>query len=112
MKTFLLLCCALFLLLIGCGKKQEKASQPGENILNAPADYLGAMGQAKKHAEKTVDLASLNKDIQMFYVSEGRYPKSLQELVDNKYIPEIPQAPYGMKIVYDPTTGEVKIVKQ
>lgn len=112
MRTLITFVCAASLLLVGCGKKQEKASQPGENPLNAPADYLGALGQAKKYAEKTVDLAALTKAIQMFNVSEERYPTNLQELVDGRYIPEMPRAPLGMKIVYNPNTGEVKIVKQ
>jgi len=111
MKTLLALCCAFSLLLVGCGKK-ETASAPGENPLTAPADYLGAMGKAKTHAEKTIDVAAINKALQMFNLSEGRYPTNLQELADGKYIPEIPQAPPGMKIVYDPNTGEVKVVKQ
>lgn len=112
MRTGLLFCVALSLLLGGCGKKSETTSAPGENPLNAPADYLGAMGQAKKQAEKTVDVAALNKALQMFNVSEGRYPTNLQEIVDGKYIPILPEAPYGMKIVYDANAGTVKIVKQ
>jgi len=112
MKTFLLICGALLLPLVGCGKKQESTSAPGENPLNAPADYLGAMSQAKKQAEKTVDVAAINKALQMFNVSEGRYPTNLQELVEGKYIPTLPEAPYGTKIVYDANSGTVKVVKQ
>jgi hypothetical protein len=48
----------------------------------------------------------------MFNVDEGRYPKSLQELVDKKYIGQIPPAPYGKKLDYDPATGVVKVVAQ
>jgi hypothetical protein len=48
----------------------------------------------------------------MFNVDNGRYPKDLNELVEKKYIPRIPDAPYGMKIVYDEKAGQVKVVKQ
>lgn len=112
MKILVLFCAAFLLALAGCGKKSETTSGPGENALNAPADYLGAMGQAKKLAEKTVDVAALNKAIQMFNASEGRNPTNLQELVDGKYIPALPEPPPGMKIVYDAAAGTVKVVKQ
>ncbi|HZI33991.1 MAG TPA: hypothetical protein VFF11_16750, partial [Candidatus Binatia bacterium] len=81
------------------------------NPVTAPADYVGAVGQAQKFSEKTIDLAYVKQGIQMFQASEGRYPKDLQELVPN-YIGKVPEAPYGYKISYDPATGEVKVVKQ
>jgi hypothetical protein len=61
---------------------------------------------------KTVDVASLNQALQLFNVQEDRFPKDLNELVEKKYIPKIPDAPYGMKIVYDAKAGNVKVVKQ
>jgi hypothetical protein len=45
-------------------------------------------------------------------VDQGRYPKDLNELVSEKFIPRIPDAPAGMKIVYDANAGTVKVVKQ
>jgi hypothetical protein len=48
----------------------------------------------------------------MFNVQEGRYPKDLNELVEKKYMRVLPEPPYGMKIVYDPNTGTVKVVRQ
>jgi len=80
--------------------------------MTAPADYLGAVGNAKQRAVKTVDVTSLTQAIQMFHVSEGRFPKDLNELVAQKYISKIPEAPYGQKIVYNPTTGQVSVVPQ
>jgi hypothetical protein len=82
------------------------------NPLTAPVDYLGAVGKAKRVAEKTVDTASLNRTIQLFYAQEDRYPKDLNELVANRYLPSLPTAPYGTKIIYNPEKGEVRIVKQ
>ena len=80
--------------------------------MTAPVDYLRAAGKAQQSAVKTVDTSSLNRAIQMFNVDQGRNPKDLNELVEGKYLPRIPDAPYGMKLVYDANTGTVKVVKK
>src|SRR5206468_11882641 len=117
MKKALLFLLLGGLALSGCGKKEAKstASSTNENNatgnqLTAPVDYLGAVAKAKKSAEKTVETVSLNQAIQQFSVAEGRYPKDLNELVTEKYLPKLPEPPYGMKIVYDAAKGEVKVV--
>jgi hypothetical protein len=108
---------ALTLALAGCGKSNTKApakptnTASGQNPLTAPADYVGAVGQAKRVAEKVVDTASLNQTILLFHEQEDRYPKNLQELVTMHYLPALPRPPYGMKFQYDPQTGQVKVVK-
>jgi len=103
----------------GCGQKDKAApakptneTAASGNPLTAPVDYLGAVAKAKTSSEKTIDTVYLNQAIQMFHTMEGRYPKDLNELAAEKYIPRIPDAPYGMKIVYDGTKGEVKVVRQ
>ena len=120
MKTLfsLVVLTASAVLLAGCGEKTP--SKPAAtnaapnynsgNPLTAPVDYLGATIEAKKHAEKVIDVSYINQDIQMFQASEGRLPKDLNELVPN-YLAKIPEAPYGYKIVYDATAGTVKVVK-
>jgi hypothetical protein len=80
--------------------------------VTAPVDYLGAVAKAKKSSEKTIDTVYLNKTIQEFNAAEGHFPKDLNELVTEKYLPRLPEAPYGMKIVYDATKGEVKVVSK
>ncbi len=106
------------LVLIGCGQNADKAAQPtnaapgGSSPLSAPADYVGALGKAQQLAVKTVDTTSLNQAIQMFNVENGRNPKDLNELVEKKFIPSIPAAPYGMKLEYDAGAGKVRVVKQ
>src|SRR5262245_4675226 len=105
-------------LLFSACKKEQSSSPPtnapvsGGNPLTAPADYLGAVVNAKKSAEKTVDSAPLNQAIQLFYAQEGRYPKDLNELVGPDYLSKPPQPPPGMKFDYNPTTGQLKIVRQ
>jgi hypothetical protein len=116
MKMLCYLSFAASLLLMGCGEQSDKApsatntTSSGGSPLNAPADYVGALGKAKQTAEKTVDVTSLNQAIQMFNVDKGRNPKDLNELVAEKYIPKLPAAPYGMKLDYDATSGKVKVV--
>src|SRR5882672_10446781 len=102
-KAFFALLLWLGLASGGCGKKEEasssKATNPpvaGGNPLTAPVDYLGAVAKAKKVSEKTIDTAYLTQTIQLFQASEGRLPKDLNELVTEKYLPRLPDAPYGM----------------
>ena len=117
MKTpcFLFVTCAL---LAGCGESSDKPAQTtntsssGSSPLTAPADYVGALGNAKQKAVKTVDTTSLNQAIEIFNADKGRNPKDLNELVTEKLIPRIPDAPYGMKLQYDAATGKVTVVKQ
>jgi hypothetical protein len=106
-------------LLLGCGEKSDKpapgatnAANTGGSPLTAPVDYLRAVGKAEQSAVKTVDTTSLNQAIQFFNVEKGRNPKDLNELVQQKFIPRIPDAPYGMKLDYDAEAGKVSVVKQ
>jgi hypothetical protein len=118
MKTPCYLSITASLLLIGCGGESNKPAEAtntttsGSSPLTAPVDYIGALGKAKQTAEKTVDTTTLNQAVQMFNVEKGRFPKDLNELVTEKYIPKLPPAPYGMKLDYDAASGKVKVVKQ
>ena len=99
------------LLFVGCKKSDTDAGKTNTtgNPLTAPADYLGAVGKAQKSAVKVVDSVGLKQAIGQFYAVEGRFPKDLNELVTQNYLPSVPQAPVGKKIIYDPKTGDVKI---
>lgn len=120
MKTLLLLCAFAGLLLVGCGESSNKPASPDStntsgssgNPLTAPVDYLAAVAKGRQSAIKTLDEVSLNQAIQVFNVDKGRFPKDLNELVAEKYIPILPTPPYGMKLVYDANSGKVKVVKQ
>ena len=118
MKTLFCFSVAASLVLIGCGECSDKSAQSTNSAagssspLSAPADYLGALGKAQQTAVKTVDTTSLNQAIQLFNVENGRNPKDLNELVEKKFIPRVPAAPYGMKLEYDAAAGKVKVVKQ
>ncbi len=120
MKKFLSLCTAGSLFLLGCGKSDSNqpaaqatnAASSGSSLATAPVDYLNAAVKAEQSAIKTVDTSALNKAIDQFNVEKGRYPKDLDELVAEKYIPQIPPVPYGYKLSYDAVSGRAAVVKQ
>jgi hypothetical protein len=107
MKAFFLILVAAGLLLTGCDKSKYGSVQDNKKAL----DYGNTLVNAKKTADKTIDVAALNQEVQLFNVQEGRYPKTLEELTPG-YVAKIPVAPLGYKIEYDATKGEVKVVKQ
>jgi len=116
MKAKFLISIAAGLLVVGCsdnsGKSSSSQSSSDENPIDAPANYLKTVTASEQKAVKVVDVTSLSQAIQMFNVSEGRFPKDLNELVEKKYFPKIPATPVGTKLDYDPATGTVKVVKQ
>jgi hypothetical protein len=121
MKTFLPLLAALLLAATGCGdssnSKTKSRGAPDTNASNgspltAPVDYLKALDKGQKSAERTIDIASITKAIELFNVEIGRNPKDLNELVTEKFLPQIPTPPRGMKISYDAATGKVTVAPQ
>ena len=113
MRKLLLFPLGAALLLAGCGEKaSQKTTQAVNavsNVVDAPLNYLGAVVDAKKHAENVIDVSYINQDIQMFNASEGRYPTNLEELIPN-YLGRMPEVPYGYQLVYDTNTYTVKAV--
>ena len=93
-------------LLAGCG--ESSSPQPQVN----PADVTNnTLVNAKRTADKTIDVSFINQAIQLFNVQEGRYPKTLDELTP-KYVAKIPDAPLGYKLAYDANKGEVSVVRE
>ena len=107
MKAFFLILVAIGLVAAGCDKSKYGSVEENKKAL----DYGNTLVNAKKTADKTIDVAALNQEVQLFYVQEGRFPKTLEELTPS-YISKIPVAPLGYKIEYDAAKGEVKVVKQ
>lgn len=117
MKAIPVLATSLLALLIGCSKNDaNQGARPDRsatgNPVTAPVDYLGAVAKAKKAAEKTVDLSSIQRSIQLFYAQEDRFPRNLDELVAERYIATVPPAPAGTQWAYNPQTGELKAIAQ
>jgi hypothetical protein len=119
MKSPLCISLSSLVLLTACDEKSS-TPQAGTNAapstatspLNAPAGYLGAVAKGQQTAVKVIDTTSLDKAIQLFSVENGRNPKDLNELVDQKFIPRIPETPFGTKLSYDSSSGTVKVVPQ
>jgi hypothetical protein len=120
MKANFSIAVAAALFLAGCGddnstKTAQATNAPVKydtgNPLTAPVDYLGAVGQAQRFANKTIDVSYLNQAIQQFNAMEGHYPKTLAELVPN-YVGNLPALPHGTKLVYDTNSWTVKVVNQ
>ena len=93
-------------LLTGCGEKPASQSQSVN-----PADVNNPLVNAKRTADKTIDVSYLNQAIQLFNVQEGRNPKTLEELTP-KYVAKLPDPPLGYKLKYDDTKGEVSVVRE
>lgn len=55
--------------------------------------YLGSLEKAKEVTLKE-DLKVMRLSIDRFYADKGRYPETLLELVDEKYLRSIPLDPY------------------
>jgi hypothetical protein len=112
MKTFCgLTLVAAVLTAGGCGKEQS-SPPPSAAPSSAPAGYLGTLAKGQQVATKVIDVTSLNQDIQLFNVQEGRNPKDLNELVAKNYLGALPTPPAGMKFVYDAALGKVSAAPQ
>jgi len=116
MKSTTLLPLVALVVATGCNQS-DNSSQAGSTNRSLTNDgafgqYVGGLQQAQQNAGKTVDVASLSEEIRLFQVDKGRYPNSLDELVQANFIKKVPDAPMGMKIDYNPETGEVKVVNQ
>ncbi len=82
----------------------------GESILQAPGDYMyGVTVTAPRQARKTLDTAYIQNEVNQFNAMEGRYPKSLDELVQWRGAP-LPETPSGYVYKYDPATGKLEVV--
>ena len=93
-------------LLAGCG--ESSAPQTPVN----PADVTNnVLVNAKRTADKTIDVSFVNQAIQLFNVQEGRLPKTLAELTP-KYVAKLPDAPLGYKLAYDAKKGEASVVRE
>ncbi len=111
---------AAALVLNGCGKEQTSpppstpapAAAPAPTPPTADNGYLGTLMKGQQKAVKTIDVTSLNVEVQLFNVQEGRLPKDLNELVTQHYVPQLPPVPAGMKLVYDAAQGKVSVAPQ
>ena len=95
--------------LAACGKKSAPESEEDLNPANAVEKYGGVMGKTYKRAKSFDALLSLKHDITSFQVEQGRWPTSLQELVEKEYTKELPKPPEGMSFKYNPGNGSIRL---
>lgn len=106
-------------MVIGCVERRKPAA-PGEEpppILQAApsknaGDYARDLSTAPARAAAVVDIVSIQKAVTQFEAMEGRLPASIGELLDKRYLLQIPPVPRGKQIHYDPVTGTVTLVAQ
>jgi hypothetical protein len=106
MKTVIVGLFAAAALLTGCGDNSKSPV-----TYTNPADVDNPLVNAKRTADKTIDVSFLNQAVQMFNVQEGRLPKTLDELTP-KYVAKLPVPPLGYKLSYDAVKGEVSVVRE
>lgn len=94
MKTTLfLLVIALLALPQSACRKRNDAAKP------APANA----------APEPLDLPKLNAKIREFTEAFGKPPATLQEMVDKKFIPSLPQPPPGRTLHYDLKAAQAQL---
>ena len=94
---------ALGLLASACGDSSG-------NPATAPVDYLGAVNKGRNKAIIDAGLLQVNSAINQFKATSSQPPASLQELITEGLLAELPAVPNGMKWQYNPQTGEAKVV--
>lgn len=99
----------LFLCLAAMVSCNKKGKEEGLTPFNAIEKYGGVMGTAMKKSKAMDDVLYLKNKINTFQIQEGRYPYSLDELVEKKYIEKLPEPPKGMSFRYDPSTGSINV---
>jgi len=106
----LLAAISAIVLLAGCDDTSSSSSQ-ASNVSTNPADINNPLVNAKRTADKTLDVSYLNQAVQLYNVQEGHNPKTLEDLTP-KYVSQLPTPPLGYKLDYDATKGEVTVVRQ
>lgn len=61
---------------------------------------VGGRGAAAKQGATRSSLTTINSAIQQFQLEKNRYPASIQELVDAKYIAKLPRDGWKREFIY------------
>lgn len=110
MKGKILKCALLIavsLMMGACKRKENSADEL--TPMNALEKYGGVMGSALKKSKAMDDVLYMKNKINTFQIQEGRYPYSLNELVEKKYLEKMPEPPKGATFHYDASTGKVEV---
>lgn len=82
----------------------EKPGTPGPI-----GDYARTLDKSEKKAAEITGQGMLTQAVQQFNVLEGRYPRTLDELVESRYLSKLPVAPRGKRFIYNPKSGDVTV---
>jgi len=118
---------ATTLVLTGCPEKRRPAGSatPPKPAANTPAkapeaekkttatgplaEYGRNLVNAEKTATQVTGLVTLEQAVRQFEVIEGRFPRSLDELIAGRYLGKLPNPPRGKRFTYDAKTGKVNV---
>ncbi len=81
-----------------------------ESVVDAPANYVGAVLSKKLETESRMELLNVRRAIDSFREQEERPPVSLNELVEKGYLKVVPQPPRGQSFHYNSSDGSVRLV--
>lgn len=73
------------------------------------AEYGKNLSDAEKKASQVTGLTTLDQAVRQFEVIEGRFPRSLDELITARHLGKLPNPPRGKRFTYDPSTGKVDV---
>ena len=103
-----LLTAMLSILILGC--TAETVVTTGIVAENAK-NQVQALQGVTKQAGQQIGLSQLTQAVNSFQAMEGRYPYTLDELVQYGYLYQVPQLPPGRQYAYDNVTGKVTVVQ-
>jgi hypothetical protein len=122
----LVMASALLLVAAGCSREEppeegaapaggpaaEPERQVGDHILRAPSDYVRTVTiTAPRRIESGAQQALIQGEIKQFFAIEGRYPATLDELVEWRG-EALPEPPKGYAYRYDPQKGTLQVVRE
>lgn len=106
-RRLLVLITVLSVSLAACKKRGEAPAEgpapvvPASKPAAKPAPKSEGAKAAPMAVSEPLDLAKINTKIREHVEAFGKPPATLQELVDKKFLPSLPQAPPGRTLHYD-----------
>lgn len=102
---------AVGLMVGGCSKKQDVSSPANSAVEPASQAAATAANPApvKMTTEENSQVQDLQLQVEAYEKINKRKPASLQQMVQEGFLPSIPPAPPGKRFAYDPSSGRVNL---
>ncbi|HOL66941.1 MAG TPA: hypothetical protein PKX93_05730 [bacterium] len=94
----------VMLVAVGCQKKGA-----GTKLPEGLKKLGGQLEHAVQKSKGSDQVLYLTNKVNLFKRQNGRYPSSLNELVEQGIIDKLPAPPEGTQFAYDPATGKVSL---